>query len=294
MSDRLLDRFLENGLLDLNGNDEWYEHITVAAGVLSDELRARPNDMIPFAYAALLPDVGDDDRAVRRALDLLKAEWKTYASVSMASPIMMLRAVIFDALLSVAAQDDRTRSTLALLFAGALPHLSVGREAPVWRETVVQLLQAVEREAEASWSVPSRIPVPPFPEFDAPSIAVSLKGKQVNKAALQQAMQAAAGPSDEDGKSYRRETTSWPSQGDPWSYQFAPLAADGIGKAISHATAGRSGSVNAGRFTTALVSVVTDYPAVLPRSGRFHRPRSRNAFPDCFGGKKRSHLLRPK
>ena len=44
MSDRLLDRFLEKGLLDLKGNDEWYERITLTAKSLSTYLRANPKE----------------------------------------------------------------------------------------------------------------------------------------------------------------------------------------------------------------------------------------------------------
>ena len=278
MSHRLLDRFLENGLLDLKGNDEWYEHITATAGVLSVHLRANPDDIIPFAYAALLPDVADDDPAVRRALQLLKAEWKTYASVSMASPTVMLRAIIFDALLSIAAEDNSTQSTLALLFSSALPHLVVGREAPVWQEALDQLLQAVEREAEAAWSVPSRVPVPPFPEFNAPSTTVSLKASQVDKTGLKRAMHAAAGPSDENGQS-TEGNEHWPNAGDPWSHQFAPLAADAISKAISRATARQDHLCEhrTSRQRTRLGGY--GLPAVLPRSGRVDGPRTRNALP---------------
>ena len=100
MSDRLLDQFLEKGLLDLKGNDEWYKHITLAAKSLSTYLRANPEEIVPFTYAALLPDVGDQNPAIEKTRDFLKAEWKTYASVSMASPKAMLRAIILDALLA--------------------------------------------------------------------------------------------------------------------------------------------------------------------------------------------------
>lgn len=258
MSDRLLDRFLDDKLLDLQGNDEWYEHVTATAGALSAELRANPRQIVPFAYAALLPDVGDDDPTVRQTLGLLKAEWKTYASVTMASPTALLRAIIFDALLSVTEHDKRSLSVLALLCASALPHVSVGREATLWHQALRELLQAVELEAEAAWSVPSRVFVPPFPEFKAPSVTASLKGKQVNKTELERAMRAAAGPADEDGES-TEGNEYWPHQGDPWSHDFAPLAAKAVNDAIVQATGTRTVSLNTARFSAALVSVLTEY-----------------------------------
>ena len=200
MSDRLLDRFLEKGLLDLKGNDEWYERITLTAKSLSTYLRANPEEMLPFTYAALLPDVGDTDPAIETTLGLLKAEWKTYASVSMASPKVMLRAIILDALLENAESDDATKSALALLLASALPHLSVGKEKEVWKTALDDLLCAVERKAEVAWAVPNRINVPVFPKIDLPAIRFSVKGREVDKQALEKGMYAAAGPMDAQNK----------------------------------------------------------------------------------------------
>ena len=258
MSDRVLDRFLESGLLDLQGNDEWYEHVMATAEALATHLRANPQDIVPFSYAALLSSIDDTDAAVDRTRSLLKAEWRTYASVSMASPTAMLRSIMLDALLKNAAQDPRTRSTLALLFASALPHLPVGREAPVWKETVDELLQAVEREAETSWSVPSHVSVPPFPDLETPSITVSVKGRQVDKKTLEGGMLAAAGPHDEQSQA-TEGNEYWPSQGAPWSYQFAPLAATSIQKAISQAVGTRTATANSDELVRTLTSAVTTY-----------------------------------
>ena len=168
MSDRLLDRFLKKGLLDLKGNDEWYGHITSTAMSLSTYLRANPEEIVPFTYAALLPDVGDKDPAIRKTLELLQAEWKTYASVSMATPKVMLRAIVLDALLVNAESDDATKSALTLLLASALPHLSVGKEEEVWKTALDDLLCAVERDAEVAWTVPSKISVPGIPKDQCP------------------------------------------------------------------------------------------------------------------------------
>lgn len=242
MSDRLLDQFLEKGLLDLKGNDAWYEHITLAAKSLSIYLWANPEEIIPFTYAALLPDVGDQNPAIEKTLDFLKAEWKTYASVSMALPKAMLRAIILDALLINAELDDAMKSAPALLLASALPHLSVGKEKEVWKTALDDLLRAVERQAEVAWSVPSRINISAFPKIDVPPSRFSVKGKEVDKEALEKGMRAAAGPGDEQGQA-TDGNPHWPNQADSWSYEFAPRAASAISEAISAATAAKTVSV---------------------------------------------------
>ena len=258
MSDRLLDRFLEKGLLDLKGNDEWYERITLTAKLLSTYLRANPEEMVPFTYAALLPDVGDTDPAIETTLGLLKAEWKTYASVSMASPKVMLRAIILDALLENAESDDATKSALALLLASVLPHLSVGKEKEVWKTALDDLLCAVERKAEVAWAVPNRINVPVFPKIDLPAIRFSVKGREVDKQALEKGMYAAAGPMDAQNKA-TSGNQHWSNAGDAWSHQFVRLAAAAISKAISDATPAKTGSANTDALAEALTGAIVNH-----------------------------------
>ena len=258
MADRLLDRFLEKGLLDLKGNDEWYERITLTAESLSTYLRANPEEIVPFTYAALLPDVGDKDPAIEKTLSLLKAEWKTYASVVMAAPKVMLRAIVLDALLANAESDDATKSALALLLASALPHLSVGKEKEVWKTALDDLLCAVERKAEVAWTVPSRISVPAFPKIDVPTIRFSVKGREVDEQALEKGMHAAAGPSDAQGQS-TSGNEYWPNDGESWSHQYAPLAASAISKAISAATGTKAASANTKALAEALTGAIANY-----------------------------------
>ena len=257
-SDRLLDRFLEKGLLDLRGNDDWYGHITSTGKSLSAYLHANPEKIIPFTYAALLPDVSEKDPAIRKTLDFLKAEWKTFASVSRSLPKVMLRAIILDALLANAESDDTTKSALALLLASALPHLSFGKEEEIWKIALDELLAAVERNAEIAWTVPSQISVPDFPKINVPTMRIPVKGHEIDKEALEKGMSAAAGPHDSEGQS-TNGNRYWPSQGDPWSYDFAPLAASAISEAISKAMGPKTASVKPEALAKVLTSAIVNH-----------------------------------
>ena len=244
--------------MDLKGNDEWYERITLTAKSLSAYLRANPEEMVPFTYAAVSPDVRDTDPAIETTLGLLKEKWKTYASVSMGSPKVMLRAIILDTLLQNAELDDATKSGLALLLASALPHLSLGKEKEVWKTALDDLLCAVERKAEVAWAVPSRINVPVFPEIDLPALRFSVKGREVDKQALEKGMYAAAGPTDAQNKATSGNQYS-SDQGEAWSHEFVPLAATAISKAISDATAAKAGSTNTAALAKALTSAIVNH-----------------------------------
>ena len=258
MSDSLLDRFLEKGLLDLRGNEDWYEHITSTAKSLSAYLRANPEEIVPFTYAAILTDVEDKNPAIEKTTDILKEEWRTYASVSMSSPKVMLRAIILDALLANAESDDATKSALALLLASALPHLSVGKEEEVWKTVLDELLDAVERNAEAAWTVPSRISIPDFPKINVPTISIPVKGGKVNKKALEKGMFAAAGPNDAEGQP-TNGNPHWPNGADHWSYEFAPRAASAISEAISGVVDAKTVSVKAEPLVEALTEAIVNH-----------------------------------
>lgn len=253
MVDRLLDHFLEKGLLDLQGNDQWYGHITSTASSLSAFLRSNPVQIIPFTYAALVPEVPDQNPAIVKTVSLLREEWKTYASISMGSPNVMLRAIILDALLQNASSDDSAQSLLALLLASALPHLSLGKEGEVWTKALDELLSAVESNAEVAWTVPSQITVPSFPRISVPAVRFSVKAVEVDQETLLQGIHAAVGPHYEDG-TQTSGNPYWPNSNDQWSYKFAPLAASAIGEAISKATGEKVGSAK----PEALVKTLTD------------------------------------
>ena len=255
MVDRLLDGFLEKGLLDLQGNDQWYGHITSTASSLSTFLRSSPDQIIPFTYAALVPDVADQNPAIVKTVSLLKGEWKTYASIFMKTPKVMLRAIILEALLQNAGLDDPTKSLLALLLASALPHLSLGKEEEVWTKALDELLSAVETNAEATWTVPSQMTVPPFPAINVPAIRFSVKAGEVGHKALLQGIHAAAGPTYADGTQTSDEPNpDWSNAAPNWSHEFAPRAAAAISEAISKATGEKVGSAK----PEALVKTLTD------------------------------------
>ena len=258
MTDSLLDRFLEKGLLDLKGNDQWYGHITATASSLSTFLRANPEDIVPFTYAALVSDVPDRDPAIEKTVSLLRDEWKTYASISMASPKVMLRAIILDALLQNANSNNAAKSVLALLLSSALPHLSVGKEEEVWTKALDQLQSEVETSAEAAWTVPSQISVPTFPKIDFPKIRFSLKAGEVDQETLQHGICAASGPTDAEGEP-TEGNPHWSNEGQPWSDQFAPRAASAISEAISQAAGAKTGLANPEALTSALTDAIASY-----------------------------------
>ena len=55
VADRILETFLDAGLLELGGNDAWFEHISAAADKLAVHIGAHPEQLAAFVYSAVDP-----------------------------------------------------------------------------------------------------------------------------------------------------------------------------------------------------------------------------------------------
>ena len=86
MTDRIINIFLKNGLIDVGGQDDRLDHIIATAEALAGHLRQTPTDIIPFLYTALDPEAPNDDVAIVTTLNFLEAEWRTYANVFDSTP----------------------------------------------------------------------------------------------------------------------------------------------------------------------------------------------------------------
>ena len=117
---------------------------------------------------------------------------------------------------------------------------------------------AVERKAEAAWTVPSRINVSAFPKIDVPTSRLSVKGRKVDKEALGKSMLAAAGPHNAQGQA-TDGNAHWLSHGEDWSYEFAPRAASAISEAISAATDVKTVSAKTEALAEALTAAIVDH-----------------------------------
>lgn len=260
MSEQILDLFLEKGLLDLKGNDEWYGHITAASRSMTEFLKTNPKLVIPFTYAAIHPKVDDTNEAVRKSRELLRAEWKTFASVTVESPTFIFRAITLNALLEFAQEDERVESLIAMLLVGTLPYVNVEGEEEFWTNLASRLLHTIECKAEKNWAVSSQIDIEKFPKFRIPAIYASVTGLKTDEGTLRDALFAASGPHNRESEPLSENPNpNWPHQGQEWSWEFAPRAAQAISRAIADAKNPRAASLNAKAFVDAWSSTIVNY-----------------------------------
>ncbi|MDE0458762.1 MAG: GTPase-associated system all-helical protein GASH [Chromatiales bacterium] len=243
MSDDVLLRFLGKGLIDVGGDDAKLGHLRQTARDLSEILKKTPAKASPFALVAFDPDVPSTDPTIAEVADTLQKRWETYVNTFDGTPVNVFRAMLLDALISVAGDNDTVAAAFVASARNVLPFMEVGGEQEIWAEVVGEVEMRVEARAEEEWATPESITVPEI-KFNSPSeVEIRISSQKVNRNSLGQKLRAAAGPSAHD-QSQVIET-----QGNPhwaqdtsgqWVHEFGTRAADAIGEAINRTTEGLS------------------------------------------------------
>ena len=239
MSDDVLLRFLGKGLIDVGGDDDKLGHLKQTAGDLSGVLKKTPAKASPFALVAFDPDVPPTDPAIAEVEDALRKRWQTYVNTFADTPVTVFRAMLLDALIRAARDNDTVAAAFVASARNVLPFMEVGGEREIWAEIVSDIEGQVEARAEREWATPETIPVPEI-KFDSSSaVGVTISSQKVDRRSLGKKLQAAAGPAYIDPNRGQMDTSGNPywSHGNPneWVYEFGMRAAEAVGEAINRA-----------------------------------------------------------
>jgi hypothetical protein len=107
VGDGILQGFLNKGLIDVGGDDAKLDKLLQAAGDLAAALKKNPSKALGFSLIAFDPGAPEADPVVQEALAALQNRWTTYRNTFSATPIAVIRAMLLDALVAAAAEDDR-------------------------------------------------------------------------------------------------------------------------------------------------------------------------------------------
>ena len=238
MDEAILQGFLNKGLIDVGGDDAKLEKITQAAGDLAAALKMNPSKALGFSLIAFDPDAPAADPLVQEALTALQNRWTTYRNTFSATPIAVIRAILLDALIAAAAEDDRVGVCFVASARNALPLLPVDNERDIWIGLVEEVERRVDLRAEAEWATPESISVQPM-KYDAPKLsAAEVRVGEAPKGDLQTGMMAAAGPSyvNQQGNGVSTNGNQyWPQQQQHWVGEFGRRAGTTIAAAIDAA-----------------------------------------------------------
>lgn len=227
MSDQILLRFLSAGLIDVGGDDAKLQKLRETAADLAAALKQTPSRTSSFALIAFDPKAPVDDPVVAEVSEALKKRWPTYVNTFSGPPILVMRAVLLDALVQ-ASGDEKVGVAFVTSARNALPFIEAGNEQEIWAEAVLEIETRVDARAEAEWATPESIHVPDM-KYSAPSaIEISLPEVGIDAADLAGALAAAA---------IRGQSNPHWIQNDPqsWGAQFGNLAGNAIASSLNAA-----------------------------------------------------------
>ncbi len=194
MDQEYLMSFLEMGAINLNSDDSKLEKLRTAAKDLSAALRKAPAKTANFTMVAADPSVPPGDPVLEEAMGALRKRWETVANAFAGRPVTVLRAVLLDAIVQAAREDDAIAVAFVNSARNALAHAETADEAPIWREAVSEIETKVDARAETEWATPEMISVEPLKYTPPAPGKVEFEPPVVDRPTLTVKVHSAAGP----------------------------------------------------------------------------------------------------
>lgn len=233
MQQEFLMRFLEIGAINLNSDDTKLEKLRTTAKDLATTLRKAPSKTISFTMVAADPSVPPTDPVVDEAMSALRKRWETVANAFTGRPVNILRAILLDAIVQAAREDDAIAVAFVNTARNALGHAETADEAPIWLDAVHEIEIKVDARAEAEWATPEMITIEPL-KYTAPlSNVVKSEAPKIDRSDLRKKILSAAG-SWGDAPTNQYQPAHQPQQ---WSQDFAKLMTSAIAEAVEAVTA---------------------------------------------------------
>jgi hypothetical protein len=227
MNNDLLQKFLDNGLLDLGEDREKFNYIQSAAQDLGQKLLENRQQLAAASSIVLGGELPDDDSILLLCKEAITKHWPTYGSRFPGKPIQLFRATLLQALASIVEPESDASNAGVIYYTtcGLMPYFVTGNNDGIFREFLNELAQRVEDQAAKSWTSPGSLDaqniqyeegVPTVPAVDAKAF------KELLKNAIGPAGGTAANP-------------NWPSSNAPdWLEHYGAGSAAAIGQAITN------------------------------------------------------------
>jgi hypothetical protein len=240
MSDSVLLRFLSGGLVNVGGDDTKLEKLQATSQGVAGILKKHPSKVPNYSLIAFDPEAPPDDPVTLEVLGILKEAWPTYVNTFASTPIQVLRAIILDALVSSAQEDERVAVAVAACARSVLPFMETGNEFSIWLDVVDKIEDSVDRRAEEEWSTPAGIDIPPFAASAISPIKVGNSAVKIDREAFKQQFSSAA----QGAGGFNIHNPM------PWFHSFANALADPIAETLDKVSA--NAKVNAVDLSTPL------------------------------------------
>ncbi len=264
MTDDVLLKFLNKGLINVGGDDNKLEHLRQTAADLAGILDKSPAKACPFALVAFDPQVPTTDPTVVEVEDALRRRWQTYVNTFSDTPVAVFRAMLLDALISACRGNDTVAAAFVASARNVLPFMEVGDEQELWADIVVSVEEKVEERSEREWATPASMSVPDIKLKPPETDEIRIASKKVDRTSFASKFMAAAGPQatmPDRGEVETEGNPQWPQDDPPvWNYEFGKRTAQTVGDAITRAVEGLSvEGIDLPAFTTETARAISDH-----------------------------------
>jgi hypothetical protein len=232
----MLLRFLTGGLIDVGGDDAKLEKLTATSNDLTAVLKKAPAKAASFALVAFDPETPAVDPVIQGAVEALRKRWPTYVNTFAGTPVAVIRAMLLDALIQAARDDEKVAVAFVTSARNVLPFTEAGGERRIWADVVQELEVQIDTRAEAEWATPSSIILQGLDFPTPPTVDVRASSKRANKDTLLTKVEAASGPQSKSGTA-TGGNPYWPNSAQAWVQEFAPRLAEAIGETVDSVAA---------------------------------------------------------
>ncbi|AIJ49677.1 hypothetical protein O987_28150 [Comamonas testosteroni TK102] len=229
MTAAVLRTFLRLSLLDLGAEDERLAKLSAAATQLSNDFSEKPASAIAALLSVIKFEENSDSGAFANAAAAIEQEWNTYQGAFRdGTATTLYRAVTLQALVNAVETQPAIGTAIWLLMQNFEPWLRPGKYEPVIKMLRDASKQAFETESAVEMAESSSTNA---------ALAAAAKAIKVERASLKKRLESASGPSNRNGEANDKPNGSWPSDGPPWSYDFADQMTAILGEYIDFAIA---------------------------------------------------------
>lgn len=216
--DNILQGFLDARLLDLGEEPERLVWVKQAADDLAEKLKLDRRALLRSA-SLLLDDRPGNEPIFHLCEEAVKTHWPTYRSRFSNKPNQLFKAVLIQAVATVAAQPDS--SYMAIVFYAARSpsqYKLTGKDKNILSSFLGSLGERLEAEATRKWTQAN------VALSDAAQSSSAIKVSALDKKALVVAFKGAAGPAE----GVKGANPQWPGNSPEWLAHFSQAAAEAI------------------------------------------------------------------
>lgn len=233
MGATVLQKFLENNLLEVKPNDEEFEKLKAAATSLSKSELNKIKNVVKYTLVAIDKDIAATEPLFETIKEYVQKQSMTVLSKSNDAPITTYRAVALEALYTRAINNIKYAQIIWLTASHLLPYYDLKRKQGVVKEFIVEIGNIVEKNALKEWSsVDKDIVIDTIDEL-------TLKTVTVNSDYLKNCLTGALGPWHGEPKNQYAHSNN----PQIWTQNFGEIAGTGIKKSIDAVNANQNKNI---------------------------------------------------